>query len=467
MNMSNRANGRTGMGAVMGSKNLKAVAVRGKLRPTLADSKALNALSKAGATSFPTSGVAGLGKYGTSQAMASHNKRGFQVSMNWDSGFIEGAEKIGAEVMYDTILRGAAEGNQDREGRDTCYACTVRCKRVAEIKDGPYPVDAKYGGPEYETLSVFGASCGITDLAAVAHASELCNRYGMDTISCGATIAWAFNCYAEGLITASDTGGLELTWGNAAAMVRLTEQIARREGFGRLLGEGSARAAAHIGRGTEDLVVTVKKQELPAHMPHQKRALGLIYAVNPFGADHQSSEHDPAYESGFKYYQARLAEIGLTEEQPKQSLSDEKIRFALVTEYLYGALDSLDMCQFVFGPAWQLYSPTELVTAVQAITGWDVTLDELMKLGERRLNLLRAFNAREGIGREADVLPKKLWKALKGGPTDGATIDPAEYERAKDVYYALAGWDGSTGLPTAGKLDELGLGWVGEMLEGG
>jgi aldehyde:ferredoxin oxidoreductase len=459
MNMRNRANGRTGMGAVMGSKNLKAVAVRGKLRPKLANPKALNAMSKSGAQGLEKSMVANLAKYGTANAMVSHNKRGFQVSLNWDSGFTEGAEKIGGEMMYDTILRGAADGKQDRDGRDTCYACAVRCKRVAEVKDGPHAVNPQYGGPEFETLSMFGSLCGITDLPALAYAGQLCNAYGMDTISCGATIAWAFNCYEQGLITTADTGGLELNYGNAEAMIQLTEMIGRREGFGRLLGEGSARAAESIGRGTEDLVVTVKKQEIPAHMPHTKRSLGLIYAVNPFGADHQSSEHDPAYESGFKYYQKRLAEIGLTQEQPKQSLTDEKVRFALVTEYMYSALDSINICQFVFGPSWHLYGPAELVEAVQAVTGWDVTLDELMTVGERRLNMLRAFNAREGIGREEDRLPKKFWKALHGGPTDGLTLDSQEFEQAKDTYYALAGWDVSTGTPTHHRLTELGLGW--------
>jgi len=466
MNMSNRANGRTGMGAVMGSKNLKAVAVRGKMRPSLADAKALNALSKTGAQGVETSMVANLAKFGTANAMIGQNKRGGQVAYNWDSGFIEGVEQISGEKMYDTVLRGAADGTQDKNGRDTCYACAVRCKRVAEIKDGPYAVDPQYGGPEYETLATFGSYCGITDLAAIARANQLCNEYGMDTISCGATIAWAFNCYEQGIIASAETGGLELTYGNAAAMVSLTEMIGKGEGFGKLLGEGSARAAASIGRGAEDLVVTVKKQEIPAHMPHLKRSLGLIYVVNPFGADHQSSEHDMAYESGFRFYKDRLAVIGLTEEQPKQSLTDEKVRFAYVTEIAYSLLDTVNMCQFVFGPTWHLYGMTELAQAVQAVTGWDVTVEELMTVGERRLNLMRVFNAREGMGREADALPKKFWKALKGGPTDGMALSPDEFEKAKDAYYGFAGWDVATGKPTPQKLAELGLDWAVDALNG-
>ncbi len=465
INMSNRANGRTGMGAVMGSKNLKAVAVRGKNRPSVADRQGLNNLARWGARHFPESDVAGLGKYGTAEVVLPQNKSGGLPTYNWDSGYFEQAEAISGEVMYDTILRGADEGKQDRLGRDTCYACTVRCKRVVEIEDGPHPVDHRYGGPEYETLATFGSYCGVSDLEAIAATNQLCNQYGMDTISCGATLAWAFNCFSEGLITTEDTGGLDLSWGNAESLVKLTEMIGKREGFGDILAEGSARAAARIGRGTEDLVVAVKKQELPAHMPQVKRSLGLIYAVNPFGADHQSSEHDPVYEGGFKYYKDRLAPLGLTEPQEKYSLTEEKVRFALTTEYLYSALDTVNVCQFVFGPAWQLYGPDQLVDAVRVITGWeDVTLEELLTVGQRRLNMLRAFNAREGLTREDDKLPKKLSKPLKGGRSDGLFVTPEEIERAKDTYYALAGWDVSTGSPTRPTLEQLGLGWVADEL---
>jgi aldehyde:ferredoxin oxidoreductase len=284
--------------------------------------------------------------------------------------------------------------------------------------------------------------------------------YGMDTISCGATIAWAMDCFDAGLITLEDTGGIDLSFGNVESMVRLTEMIGKREGFGDVLAEGSARAAARIGRGTEERVVTVKKQELPAHMPQVKRSLALIYAVNPFGADHQSSEHDPAY----KAYPERMAEIGLTDPQPNKVLNEEKVRFALKTQYAYSALDSVNMCQFVFGPAWQLYGSGQLVQTMQAITGWDVTLDELMRLGERRLNMLRAFNAREGIGREADRLPKKLEKALVGGKSDGLFVPPEEVEQAKDIYYAMAGWDVATGTPTRSRLEELDLAWVADVV---
>ena len=231
MNMSNRANGRTGMGAVMGSKNLKAVAVRGKARPELQDRKGLIELAKWGSSEFEDSGVYGLGLFGTAQSVVPQNKAGGQVTYNWDSGFFERAEPLDGRTMSKSILK----------NRDTCYACTVRCKRVVEVTEGPYIAEPLYGGPEYETLSTFGTYLGNDDLNAVAHANQLCNMYGMDTISCGATIAWAYNCFEEGLIDEQTTGGLELKYGNVPEMVKLTEMIGTREGFGDLLAEGSAR----------------------------------------------------------------------------------------------------------------------------------------------------------------------------------------------------------------------------------
>jgi aldehyde:ferredoxin oxidoreductase len=285
--------------------------------------------------------------------------------------------------------------------------------------------------------------------------------YGMDTISCGATIAWAMDCFEQGLITTEDTGGVELRFGDAGVMVQMVEAIAKRQGFGDVLAEGSARAAERIGRGTQDLVVAVKKQEMPAHMPQVKRSLGLIYAVNPFGADHQSSEHDPGYGD----YPERMAEIGLTDPQPDNVLNEEKVRYALVTEYLYSALDTVNICQFVFGPAWHLYGAGQLVEAMHLVMGQDYSIDDLMGLGERRLNLLRAFNARESIGREADKLPKKMYQALTGGASDGVALTEKEVEDAKDIYYQMAGWDVASGTPTRARLEQLELGWVADMLE--
>ena len=220
-------------------------------------------------------------------------------------------------------------------------------------------------------------------------------------------------------------------------MVKLTEMIASRQGFGDVLAEGSARAAEHLGRGAEFLI-TSKSQEAPAHMPQLKKSLGLIYAVNPFGADHMSSEHDAAYEKAFKYYQKRLELLGLAKPQDPLSLNAEKINFARKTQHLSSLMDSLTACQFVWGASWHLYGPAEIVKLVQAVTGWDVTFAELLNVGERRLNMMRAFNAREGIHRDDDQLPEKFYRRpLEGGPTDGWKLDKAEFEAALVEYLKI------------------------------
>jgi len=449
INMCNRANGRTGMGAVMGSKNLRAVAVRGSSRPKIADEGALKSLARWGAEHVDDSDVASLALLGTSEIVSSQNEVGGLPTRNWSSGVFEGYEAISGQRMNETILK----------KRDTCYACAVRCKRVVEVTEGPYQVDPLYGGPEYETLAALGSYCGVGNLEAVAKANELCNAYGLDTISCGGTIAWAMECFEAGIIGPEDTGGVELRFGSAESMVKMIEMIGRREGFGDLLAEGSARAAQVIGRGSEDLLVTVKMQEAPAHMPQVKRSLALIYAVNPFGADHQSHEHDDSYEPEDGYLE-EMAELGLLDARPKDVLDAEKVRYAFYTQCLYSALDTLNLCQFVFGPAWQLYGLDQMVELVRSVTGWKVNLWELMKAGERRLNMLRAFNAREGIGREADALPSKFFKPLAGGPTDGVAVGEEELQQALEIYYGMAGWDVATGIPTEGKLEELGIGWI-------
>ncbi|RLD09974.1 MAG: aldehyde:ferredoxin oxidoreductase [Chloroflexota bacterium] len=446
ISMENRANGRTGMGAVMGSKKLKAVVVRGTKRPSLANPKDLKNLARLGAKEFPNSDVYHMGLLGTAEVIGYQNSAGGLPTRNWTSGSFDGWKSITGEAMSETILK----------KRDTCYACVVRCKRVVEVQEGPYKVKPRYGGPEYETLSTFGSYCEIDDLEAIAYANQLCNMYGMDTISCGATIAWAMDAFESGLLTLEDTGGIELRFGNAAVMTKMVEAIARRDGIGNLLAEGSALAAEKIGRGAKDIVVAVKNLEVPAHMPEVKHSLGVIYAVNPFGADHQSSEHDPSYAS----YPERMAQLGLTNAKDAQGFNNETVRFAAITQYFYSALDSLSVCQFVFGPSWHLFSPQQLLEMLQLVTGWDVDMDELLRVGERRLNLLRAFNAREGFNSQDDILPPKMFQPLRGGSSDGIALDENEVKSAIINYYQLVGWDSETGNPTPEKLSELGLDWV-------
>ena len=457
VSMANRNNGRTGMGLVMASKNLKAVVVRGSKKPTLADSKALTELNKTGPKVLPDNpDMPGLANDGTATVVMFQNTIGSLPTRNYSEGQFEHCEDISGETMSATILK----------GRDTCYACVVRCKRVVEVTEGAYKVDPKYGGAEYETLGTFGSYCGVKDLAAINLANQLCNEYAVDTIAAGATIAFAMECFENGVITKEQTGGLELKFGNTEAMMKALDMMLNAEGeFGKTLGMGSERAAKVWGNGAEEYLITVKGAESPAHMPQAKRSLGLIYAVNPFGADHQSSEHDPYYEEGVADLNLdRLKMLGLSEPQPERSLTKEKVRFAYRTELFFSMLDSAELCQFVYGPAWTLYGPAETVAMINAVTGWGVTVDELQTVGARRLNLFRVFNAREGLGRKDDKLPKKFFKALKGnGPTAGIALTQEELDSAIDEYYKLAGWT-EDGVPTPETLKEHDIEWAAEYL---
>jgi aldehyde:ferredoxin oxidoreductase len=273
-------------------------------------------------------------------------------------------------------------------------------------------------------------------------------------------------CFERGIIGLEQTGGIELHFGNADAMLEVLQQIVTNSGpLGTILSQGSARAAKVWGPAAEECLITVKNEEIPAHMPQAKRGMSVIYAVNPFGADHQSSEMDPMYEGDIApLYRTRLAELDLKNPPPPGSLGLEKVRFMAYTQIFYSLLDSLELCQFVWGPAWTLYGPTETVNFVQAVTGWNVSLYELMKVGERRMNMMRVFNAREGFDRKYDVLPKKFFKPLKGnGPSAGFAFNPQEFKESLDTYYQLVGWT-DKGIPTRAKMVDLGIDWLAEML---
>jgi aldehyde:ferredoxin oxidoreductase len=453
VNMANRNNGRTGLGLVMASKNLKAVVVRGNSQVQMADKEAVASLAKAGVEMIPDNlDVYGLGTLGTASVVMPQNILGTLPTRNYTEAQFEHAMALSGETMTDTILK----------KRDTCYACAVRCKRVVETEYQGHKVDPYYGGPEYETIAAFGPMCGISSLEAISLFHQICNEYGVDTITCGATIAFAMECFGKGIITLKDTGGIELTFGNTDAALQVLDQIVTcSTPFGKILAEGSASAAAKFGLEASKCLTTVKNQEAAMHMPQCKKSLALIYAVNPFGADHQSSEHDWMYEAGTAdLYLKRLSLLGLNDPPPPGDFGPEKVRFAYLTQFFYSLLDSLVLCQFVFGPAWTLFGPEETVALVKASTGWDVTLEELMRVGERRLNMLRIFNAREGFTSKEDVLPEKFFIPLKGtGPTAGVSVDRQALSAATEQYYVALGWT-DNGNPTPEKLKELNLEWA-------
>jgi len=453
INMANRANGRTGLGAVLGAKRLKAVVVRGRpRRMTLADAARVGELARRGAQHLRENpDVWGFHEYGTASVVHGQQARGTLPHRNYNEGQFYYSDLISGKHIAETILA----------RRDTCFACAVRCKPVVETAWNGHPIGPIHGGPEYETTVMLGSTCGVSDLNAIAFANKLCNECGLDTIGTGATIAWAMECFSKGILTVEDVG-YPLHFGDAAAMVRTVELIGSRTGFGDVLADGSSRAAERLGRGREYLT-TVKRAELPSHMPQANASLGLIYAVSPFGPDHQSSEYDFRIETGAsELYLRRLKLLGFEHSLVPGSLDEDKVRFALQTQYFYSFLDSADLCQFVFGPAWTLYGPEETVEVVRAVTGWqDFDLAELLAIGARRLNMMRLVNQRLGLDRSGDRLPEKLFRPLQGaGPTAGTVISQAQVEAAKETYYRLAGWAAATGNPTAQRLRELGLEWA-------
>jgi len=432
----------------MGSKNLKAIAVRGTGKKEMADSQALRGIARWFVKHYPTTWAAGLQKHGTANGVFQHLIGGLPTHNFQRGAFDEGWEQITGERMTETILK----------DRDTCFSCPIRCKRVVKVEKEPYSVDPTYGGPEYESIAALGSSCGVSDLAAIARANQLCNIYGLDTISCGVTIAWAMECFQRGLITTEDTGGIALHFGDADAMVQMVELIGKREGFGRLLSEGVYRAAKEIGRGTEALAMHAKGQEIPMHEPRVKYGLGVGYAISPTGADHMHNFHDVDYDTEEKI--ASVRPFGILEPLKFDDLSPAKMRLAAIVIPWQTLCNALGFCMFVASS----FTRFKILEMIKAITGWDTSLHELLKVGERAYTLARAFNAREGFTADDDKIPARFFEAFREGPSAGNALPPDEFDQARITFYQMMGWDEQTGVPTAWKLHELGVGWVADEL---
>ncbi|MBS4023232.1 MAG: aldehyde ferredoxin oxidoreductase family protein [Dethiobacter sp.] len=445
-------NGRNGMGAVMGSKNLKAIAVRGTIQPEFNDKDAIIKMARYGSEKVKNDAFYSMFReLGTNLNVAWLQPIGGLPTKNWNLGVFEDAEKITAEALRDTYLKKSG----------TCWACSQSCKRVVELK-GPYEVDPKYGGPEYETVGMCGSNLLIGDLAVISKINELCNKYGVDTISFGGTVGFAMECFEKGILTTGDTDGVELKFGNGDAVIKLVEMVGKREGFGNELAEGTYRLAKKLGPEAELMAVTVKGKEFPAHMPHVKASLAIAYACNSFGPDHQSSEHDPSIAG--EPFGTSIRGLGFEVPQNPAELNYEKSKLVAYTQRAYSLLDALSVCMFCFN-FWTIYNYNDLVNFVNSVTGWDTNLWELLRVGERRLNMFKAFNQREGFDSKDDVLPERLFKPLDDqGATGGWKIDKEEFIKARDDYYYLAGWDSDTGKVTAEKLRELGLEWVAELM---
>lgn len=424
----------------MGAKKLRAVAVRGHRRLAVHDEERVKDLARWFSRQKPHP----LTAYGTPLNVAPLNALGILPTRNFREGVFEQATAIAAQRLKDTVI----------PGNESCWACSVRCKRTVSA-DPEYGFDQAYGGPEYETVAAFGSLCGISDAAAIVRANEICNANAMDTISTGVCVAFAMECFENGILSQKDADGLNLRFGNAEGMVALVGKIARREGLGDLLAEGVKRAAAVIGSEAEALAVHVKGLECPMHDPRGKYGLALSYAVASTGPDHMEAPHDHTLMSEGPALE-RVRTLGLASPLHPLSLRPDKVRSFAVTQQVWSLYNSLGMCVFVGFPAYP-FTAQKITEVVNAVTGWETSFYELFKIGERATVMSRLFNLREGITSADDTLPDRLFEPLSSGPLAGKSISREELGAAVRVYYDIMGWDCDQGVPRYGKLVELGI----------
>jgi aldehyde:ferredoxin oxidoreductase len=433
-------NGRNGMGAVMGSKNLRAIAVRGHTRyqSMASDPEALLSLGRRLAKRVKENPQSwSLQDSGTPGLVGPLNAAGMLPTRNFLQGAFESVDELKWEVYERDLLT----------ARRSCYACAIRCKREVRVNGQT----SAYGGPEYESLGALGPDCGVSDLEAIAKANELCNAYMLDTMS-------------TGLLTLEDTGGMDLRFGNVQAMLTMVEQIALRKGLGDLLAEGAQRAAETIGGDAPYFAIHVKGQELPMHEPRGKYNVGIGYAISEIGADHLVVTHDSMLTNadGIPFKNARP--LGITEAQPARSLNAEKMHQFYLLEKVTSLEKVIGYC--FFGPAPRSFIQlNEVVESVNAATDWDITLEDLLEIGERATNLARVFNAREGFSRQDDRLPERLFSPLENGALKGEAFPREDFETALTTLYKIKGWDPETGNPTRQKLEALDLGWAADLLD--
>ncbi len=443
------AAGRGGLGAVMGSKNLKAVAVKGNQAARAFDQAKYIELARWMNNNYMDVGGRDFHEFGTGTTamMSSGNEVGNLPVRNWGDGYFEEVEKITADVLKDTV----------RVDMEACPACQVRCKKVVELENKNYKVDRRGGGPEYVTLAVFGSFCGVDDLDAICKANELCSFLSLDTISTGATIAFAMECYENGLLNLEDTDGLDLRFGNAEAMLKVIELIATREGIGDILADGTRKAAERIGHGADEFAMHIKGLELGMHEPRLKQGLGISYAVNALGGDHMATVHDPMFsQEGPGMDKARS--LGVPDPLKIDDLGPAKVNAIMRHHFWRMFGDSAILCHFV---PWTFIQQVEII---RLLTGWDYSAAEALRVGERVATMSRAFNMREGLTAADDTLPKRFFSPTPRGGLQNSSIEPERFDGGVHTFYRMMGWDSETGLPSNEKLAELGIDWAEEAI---
>lgn len=426
---------RGGIGAVMGSKNLKAIAVRGNVPIEMKDPEKFEQLAFEAYEAIKNNeNLYTMKRWGTSRSVIVSSDQCLYPTRNHQEATFGGAENLSGESMERKLWI----------KRRACFNCPVHCGHLSLVRSSDYK-GTVVEGVEYETTAMLGSDCGVDNLAAVAHANMLCDKLGLDTISAGATIAWAMECYERRLLTNKDTNGLKLSFGNHKAMNRIIVKIAKREGLGDLLAEGVRRASEKIGKGSEKFAMHVKGLELPGWGIRAAPSMGLAYATADRGGCHQRA-WPIAYELGSRTPYGKSIE----------RYSPEGVAFA--TKYdqdLVAALYSLVACDFATGAI----GTGQYINLLNAATGWNYSPERFMETGERIWNLTRVFNSRAGTQKEDDTLPPRIFEdPLPSGIARGRKLPKENFEKMIREYYEVRGWDFETGMPTCEKLRKLRLG---------
>ena len=425
-----RSAGRPGLGAVMGSKMLKAIVVRGSQDKPIHDKDRF--VHERGEHTRDTydKDMRRFGEYGTAGGVTWLSDTGILPTKNFQEGTFDQAEAIGGETLHDTIL-------VDREG---CAGCPIRCKRAVKTIFAGREVDPRLGGPEYETTAAFGSLCLNDDLSAIALASQLCNNYGLDTISAGVSIAFLMEASEKGLIEE------RIEWGDGEAIIRLIDQIAHREGIGEKLASGVEEYASSIHA---DFAMTIKGVEIPMHEPRGKQGLGISYATSPRGATHMEGMHDTMLTGG-----VIAPELGFDQPYDRFTLADKAV-VAKTYEDVRSFVNSLILCAFTVRATGEKYNLPRIRALLEAETGLDVNAEEMLLIGERDYALLRIHAARAGYTVDDDGLPARFSEPLPRGASADHPIDPDVMEQAIKDYYRTRGYDHYG--PTDDTLRRLGM----------
>jgi aldehyde:ferredoxin oxidoreductase len=440
-----RAFGRKGLGAVMGSKNLKAIAVRGTQTVPIASKEKYNKSRSFLLKAFKESPVLypEFSQHGTPMVVEVTGAMGIMSAKNWSATGVFDYEGLALEAQTSRKI-----------GKEHCHDCPVGCSQMKMARTGSY-AGILSEGPDFETVYSFGSNNGISNVDAVIAADRLADELGIDSVSAGVTIGFAMECFEKGILTLKDTDGIDLRFGNDQAMMTVLRKMAFRDGIGDLLADGSLAAAKKIGKGTEKFAIQVKGLELAAYDVRGAKSHGLNYATAFTGADHcRGYAFQEIFGVPFPYQVDRLAIEG----KGKLTMWNQDIQAA--------TCDCAPMCKFLLDMAVPTIACQNTADLMEAITGLTFTPEDVMRVGERLTNLAKAFNVRAGFARSDDTLPERLMtEPLKGGASKGQLISREDLDKMLDEYYAERGWDVKTGVPTRAKLSELGLGYVADDLK--